>query len=165
MKLPFNPGNLKTQLAVGALVLLILFGFATKCHSAEPYIQFSAGSTIYRGPATVLDMAVINPAFAGDTALEVGITLIGESALYGDQPGQIAWRAQLVDGFGRFDVGLGAAYLRNTDVYNCGGMNFALSLAYQFRFLPITARLGHLSNAGTCRPNKGRDFLTLGWRF
>lgn len=165
MKLPFNPGKRGTQIAVSIVVVLLLAGLATTCR-ADSYIQFGAGSTIARGETSALDLSVVYPdGLPGDADLQVGMTLIGESTLYGiDMPPQIMWRAQIVEGFGRFDVGLGAAWVRNTDIYNCSGPSFVLSLGYRFKF-PVTAFVQHFSNAGSCRPNKGRDMAFLAWRF
>ena len=163
--IPFNPGNRKTQIGVALLVLAFVIALASFAR-ADSYVQFGAGSTILRGESSALDLAIVNPNGPGDSSLLFGATLIGESTLYGlDMPPQIAWRAQIIEGFGRFDVGLGVAWIRNTDIYNCAGPSFALSLGYRFKSLPITASALHFSNAGSCRPNKGRDMVTVAWRF
>jgi hypothetical protein len=162
---PFNPGKRNTQIGVAIIVVLFVAGLATTCRG-ESYVQFGVGSTILRGETSVIDLAVVNPNGPGDSSLLFGATLIGESTLYGlDMPPQIAWRAQIIEGFGRFDVGLGVAWMRNTDIYNCSGPSFALSLEYRFKALPITASALHFSNAGSCRPNKGRDMVTVSWAF
>lgn len=162
---PFNPGNRKTQIGVAIIVLLLIIGLATAAR-ADSYVQFGAGTTLARGETSALDLAVVYPDGPGDASYLIGVTLVGESTLYGiDMPPQIAWRAQLIEGFGRFDVGLGVAWLRNTDIYNCSGPSFALSLGYRFKVLPVNLSALHFSNAGSCRPNKGRDMLTVAWRF
>lgn len=162
---PFNPGKRNTQIAVAIVVVLFVAGLATTCRG-ESYVQFGAGTTIARGETSALDLAIVYPDGPADASLLVGATLIGESTLYGlDMPPQIMWRAQIIEGFGRFDVGLGAAWIRNTDIYNCSGPSFALSLGYRFKALPITVGANHFSNAGSCRPNKGRDFVAVSWRF
>ncbi len=167
MKLPFNPRNPKTQVMVGIVLALLLAGAATTCRSAEPVLQFGIGSAIIRGEAPVIDLAIVYPqAGPGDADYLFGVTLIGESELYGQaQRNQVAWRAGIVEGFGRFDVGIGLAVLQNADVYNSCRLQFALSLGYRPRRWPVSLGLQHLSNSGSCYPNKGRDALLVAWRF
>lgn len=165
--LPFNQGAPKVQLAVLILLLVLIAGFATRCRAEGSYMQIGAGSTIVRGEASVIDLAAVYPnAAPGDAALEVGTTFIGGSDFRGaDQRNNFALRAAIVDGFGRFDVGLGAAYLQNIDQYNGSNLNFCLLLAYRFERLPISIRLQHFSNGGTKSPNRGRDMVFVAWRF
>lgn len=161
MKLPFNPGDDKVQIIVGTLVALFLLASATQCHGAE--LQFGAGRTVYRGPASVMELSVVQPNFIKDASLVAGVTLVGESTFYNYHvDGQIAWHAQIVDGFGPFDIGIGGAYLKNTD-YNSAGMNFMLTVGYHLKRVGIS--LNHWSNAGTSKPNIGRDYLLLTYRF
>lgn len=165
MKLPFNPRNPKTQIMVGIVLALFLAGAATTCRG-EPLLQFGIGSTIIRGQAPVIDLAVVYPqAGPADSDYVAGLTLIGESDYRGPQRNQIAWRAGIVEGFGRFDVGIGAAILQNEDAFNSCRMQFVLSLGYRFLRWPVTAGVQHFSNAGTCFPNVGRDMATISWRF
>lgn len=166
MKLPFNPRNPKTQLLVAAVVLLLLAGLATMAR-ADPYAQSSAGSAIVRGEAAAIDLAIVYPeAGPGDSSYAVGVTLIGESTFQGaTQRNNFAWRAELVDGFGRFDVGIGVAVMQNEDAFNSCDLQFTLALGYRLRRWPVTVGLRHFSNSGTCSPNKGRDLLLVGWRF
>ena len=167
MKLPFNPRNPKTQLLVGIVLALFLAGAATTCRGAEPVLQFGIGSAVIRGEAPALDLALVYPeAGPGDADYVLGVTLIGDSELYGQpQRNQVAWRAGVVEGFGRFDVGLGVARLQNEDAFNSCRLQFALSLGYRFVHWPVVVGLQHFSNSGTCSPNKGRDLLMVGWRF
>lgn len=148
----------KMKLMIGAFVLLLLIALATRCHAQG--IAASAGTTIVRGESPVLTLAYEAP-LVNDTRWWVGATLIGESTLNDQfQRNQFAWHAGVVDGFGKFDIGLGVAYLQNTDTYNGSHTNFALRIGYRF-----TKRVGlevlHFSNAGTRSPNKGRDLLML----
>jgi hypothetical protein len=164
--LPFNPGKPKVQLAVSLVIVLLLLAFASRCH-ADSYAQFGAGSTVVRGESAIIDLALVYPdAGPRDAAIEVGATFIGTSEHEGaGQRNNFALRAAVVDGFKRFDVGLGVAYLQNTDIYNGSHVNFTLLLGYRFKRLPLTMRLQHFSNGGTQSPNKGRDMLFLAWRF
>lgn len=165
---PTNPKDRKSATLVMIVVALLIAGFATRCRAADdPYIQFGAGSTIMRGETTALDLSVVYPdAAPGDADYAVGITFVGQSSLYGEsQRPNFMWRAEIIDGFGRFDVGLGVVYIQNSDIYNSCGANFTLSLAYRLVKLPLTMVVRHFSNGGTCSPNKGRDMVFLAYRF
>lgn len=165
LKLPFNPRSPKTQLLVAIVLLLFLAGAATTCRGAEPVLQFGLGGTLMRGPAPVLDLAVVYPkAGPGDADYLLGVTLVGESEYRGaSQRNQVFWRAQIIEGFGKFDVGLGVAVKQNDDAYNSGGLQFALSVGY--RFGRVAAQELHFSNSGTRYPNAGRDLAIAAWRF
>lgn len=164
--------NPKTTFAVLALVALLVLGaIIPQCHGAEatdaPYVQISAGKTYIRGPADVLDLTFTQPASVLRNAFwQESLTVIGPSTYHGNSvPNNFAVRGLFVDGFGRFDVGLGVSWMQNYLPYNGGNINFALQLSYRFVVLPITLTVGHLSDAGSRLPNLGRDFVFLGWRF
>lgn len=164
--------NKPTTIAVLALVaLLILAAALAKCHAAEvldaPYVQFSGGATVIRGPTEVIDMTFTEPASVLRNAYwQQSLTVIGTSNFRGqDVPNNFAARALFVDGFGRFDVGLGLSWMQNPGPYNGGNVNFNLQLAYRFRLLPVTVTYTHMSDAGSRLPNLGRDIVLLGWRF
>jgi hypothetical protein len=164
MKLPWNPTDRKTSLIVGAIVLLLIAGLATKCR-AESFATFSLGAAPLRGQTSAADLSITYPqAGPGDSSYAVGVTFIGPSTLYGQyQKPNFAWRAELIDGFGKFDVGLGVAYMQNEDIYNSGHAQFTLALSYRFKY--VTVGIRHFSNGGTRTPNKGRDLAFIGWRF
>lgn len=165
MNLPFNPRSPKTQALVAIVLGLFLLGAATTCRGAEPELQFGIGSAWLRGPAPAIDMAVVYPkAGPGDADYVLGVTLVGESKYYArTQPNQIFWRAQIIEGFGKFDVGIGIAVKQNDDGYNTGPLQFALSIGY--RFGRVAAQELHFSNSGTRYPNAGRDLALVAWRF
>lgn len=164
--------NWKTTALVLLLVALLVIGLAIpQCHAEgvldAPYVQLSAGKTYIRGPAEVLDLTFTQPAPQLRHAYwQESLTVIGSST-YRNQPvpNNFIVRGLFVDGFGRFDVGLGLAWVDNYLPYNGQHVNFALQLAYRFKRLPITLTMAHVSDAGTQLPNLGRDMLTLGWRF
>lgn len=164
--LPFNQKNRKTQAGVLLVLILLVLGFATQSRAGD-FLQFGGGMTVVRGKAPALDVSLVYPeAGPKDAVVEIGATFIGASTH--DQKGQgnnFAFRAALVEGFGRFDVGLGAAYLQNADAYNGSNLNFQLLLGYRFKALPISLRISHFSNGGTRSPNLGRDMLLVLWRF
>lgn len=154
-----------SQIISFLFVVLLVAAWATKCHGAD--LQFGIGSTISRGETPVLDVAVTTRRGAPlDANWQFGLTLIGSST-YGEveQPNQAALSALLVDGFGPLEIGLGVAFLQNTDVYNGSHGNFALQIAYRFKRWPVTLTVRHWSNAGTVQPNLGRDFALVSWRF
>ena len=159
MKLPKAP----TFYAVLVFVLFLMAAYATQCRASE--LEVNGGATIVRGNAAVLKLDIIFPR-AGplDSDYRCGIALIGPSEYNGDQRQQAAAQCQMIDGFGKLDLGLGLVYLQNIDAYNGSHTNFSLSIGYRFteRF---SVTYQHWSNAGTTKSNKGRDFITLGWRF
>ena len=164
--------NPKTTVAVLALVALLVLGMAIpRCHGAEvtdaPYVQISGGSTVVRGPAPVLDLTFtekspqLRNAFFSES-----LTVIGTSTFRGQSvPNNFVLRGLFLDGFGRFDVGLGISWMQNPGPYNGSPFNANLQFDYRFRVLPITITYTHLSNAGSRLPNYGRDILLAGWRF
>lgn len=165
--------NPKVLLAVGALIVLLSIGLCIpQCHAAEqpldaPYVQLDVGSTVVRGQAPVLDLTFTEPASVLRHAFwQESLTIIGSSTLNGKAvPNNFALRGLFVDGFGRFDVGLGLAWIDNYLPYNGQHVNFALQLDYRFKVLPVTLTYAHMSDAGTQLPNLGRDIVMLGWRF
>jgi hypothetical protein len=66
-------------------------------------------------------------------------------------------------------IGLGAAYKNKTDSLDGSNWNFAEQLGWRFPKLASGHRLEftirHVSNAGLSKPNRGEDFLTLGYVF
>jgi hypothetical protein len=71
-------------------------------------------------------------------------------------------QCKVLDGFGKLDVGIGIVALQNRDAYNGSTANFSLELSYKLsERLSVVA--GHWSNAGTRKPNLGRDMLLLRW--
>lgn len=163
-KLPFNQGNRKTQILVVIVLALLLGAFATTARSAESYASFGAGSTVVRGEAPMIDLTITYPeAGPKDADYAIGVNFIGGSDFRGTQPNQFAWRAEVLDGYGPCDVGLGVAYLQNVDTYNGSHTNFTLSLGCRLGNWKATIR--HFSNGGTVAPNKGRDMLYVSYIF
>jgi len=150
---------------ISVFVLAAIAAFGSRCR-AEPIFQVEAGAAIIRGQAEVLGLTVLWPeAGPKDADFSLGLELIGSSR-YGarEQPNQVGLQVQMVDGFGRFDIGLGIVFLQNTDAYNGSRANFSLLAGYRFTDrLSLIVR--HWSNAGTTDHNLGRDRLLLTWRF
>lgn len=144
----------------------MMCAWATKCHAADSTLRVESGATYVRGEAPVLAVTITLPK-AGpiDTDYQFGIVLIGSSRYNGvDQGNQAALQFQLVDGFGKFEMGLGVAYLQVTDDYNGSHGNFSLQLAYRFTDRQAVI-IRHFSNLGTVSPNTGRDLYLYSWRF
>jgi Lipid A 3-O-deacylase (PagL) len=165
----------KVLIAVLGLVALLVLGFIipncsraaeTELPTFAPYVQLSGGTTIVRGPAPVLDLTFTEPATQLRGAYwQESLTVIGSSTYKNvDAPNNFALRGLFVDGFGRFDVGLGLSWMQNPYPYNGSNVNFALQLGWRFNDC-ITTTYGHMSNAGTKLPNLGRDLIFIGCRF
>lgn len=155
----------KTKALILVFVLIMIGAWATKCHG-ETTLNLDSGSTYLRGGAPVLGVTLGFPK-AGpiDTDYECGVIIIGNSNLEGKHEGnQVATRCMMVDGFKKFDIGLGVAYLWVVDDYNGSHVNFNLMMGYN-----ITPRMKvmvmHFSNLGTTQPNIGRDLLLGRYRF
>ena len=148
---------------VSLFLALFVASFAVQCRAAE--FQFEGGSTVVRGYAPAIAIVVTQPKIiVGQADLQYTLNLIGSSTFRGeDQPNQIVAGAQLVNGYGPIDLGLGLAVMQNEDAYNSGNVNFSLSLRYTFRSFSVVLR--HYSNAGSSFPNYGRDVLMASWRF
>lgn len=148
---------------IAVFVALFVAAAATRCHGSE--LNFGAGVTVARGVAPLIDVSLTARHGApGDAHWQGFLTLVGDSTYAGrEQPNQAALGGMLVDGFGPVEIGLGVAFLQNLDAYNGSHANFSLQLAYRWRNLAFAYR--HWSNAGTVRPNLGRDFAILSWGF
>lgn len=160
----------KVVIIIGIFVAAFAAGLIwNKAHSAPvdaPYVQLSGGSAVVRGYAPVLDLTFTEPAPQLHGAYwQESLTVIGSSTFNGQQaPNNFVARGLFVDGFGKFDIGLGLSWMQNPAPFNGSAVNFNLQLAYR---LPLGATLTytHLSNAGTKLPNYGRDIVLVGWRF
>lgn len=157
-------------IVITLFLLAILISFATTCRSEA--LSFEAGRAFIHGETPVMALAVkfTGPSHADagfveshllDTDYEFGLVLVGEN---GPNPNQIGAQAQIVDGFGKLDLGLGGVYLQNTDQWNGSHLNFSLMARYRFTD-HWSLNYRHWSNAGTKAPNIGRDMLLVGWRF
>lgn len=162
----------KTIIAVLFVVALLALGLIIpQCHAAEspldaPYVQLSGGAAVVRGVTPVIDLTFTEPAPQLRHAYwQESLTVIGQSVYHGQPvPNNFAVRGLFVDGFGRFDVGLGISWMQNPAPYNGSPINFNLQLAYRLGF-GATLTYTHMSNAGSRTPNLGRDLVLIGWRF
>lgn len=138
-------------------VLVFLWAAATKARAAD--YSFEGGVQYLRGPAAVVTTQVAVPG-PGDSEIETGLFLVGRTP---DHLGVMGGQVLLVDGFKKFDIGLGLAYM-NRDHEQLGSrLNFTLMLRYRFDRWYVSIR--HWSNAGTTEENTGLDVVTIGRRF
>lgn len=148
---------------VVAFVIAIVVFFAMPAR-ADQALYFEGGSAMLRGETPTLGFnvkcALCGPA---DTDYEYGFELIGESSHYRDNPNVIQLRAQIVDGWRNLELGLGFYYQSQPTEYVC---QFGFHLLARWRFTErIAVQWRHSSSSGSCKPNAGRDLLTLGWKF
>jgi len=156
-----NPKPVRWVLS--ALVLAILVSWATQCRSAELFVE--AGSTYARGETPVIILGYATELPGLEATAECSIGIIGSSVLYNTEIGNQAFgQCKLWDGFKKFDLGIGVAYLQNVDFYNGSHLNFSLGLRYRFTDR-LALEIGHFSNAGTQKPNLGRDMVLIQYKF
>lgn len=142
-------------------VVLAVGAWATKCRAD---VLMEVGAQYLRGPAAAV---LVSTDFAGpgDASIEAGLFLVGavdstERAHDGVMGGQVL----LVDGFGKFDLGLGLAYMNRQHEQLGSQLNFSLMVRYRLpRDWYVAVR--HWSNAGTTNNNTGLDIITIGKRF
>jgi hypothetical protein len=161
MRLFRNPWQ--AVVAIVIFVALFMFLLSKEARSEEIYVD--AGSTVVRGytPTIGLNLAWKEQG-PKNTDYELGFKLIGDSEFKGeDQSNQFVVHGMLVDGWKNAEMGVGFAYFNVESDYNC---QFTFSMLARYRFTQrIHAQWHHFSTAGSCKPNYGRDLLTLGWRF
>lgn len=161
MRLFRNPKSVVVLIVL--FILTFLFLLSREARAEEIY--FDAGSAVLRGYTPTVGL---NIAWRGagpvNTDYELGFKLIGDSEFKGEeQSNQFVVHGMLVDGWKKAEMGIGFGYFNVPSDYNCQ-FNFALLGRYRFTDR-IHAQWQHFSTAGSCRPNYGRDLLTLGWRF
>jgi len=151
----------RTVWPIFLFVGVLIFAFASRCR-AESELWLEAGASVVRNEAPILGFAINWPdAGPTDTDFNLGLHLIGASE---GMANQSALSLMIVDGFGRFDIGLGVCLLHHTDSRNGSRANFALSVAYRFGGKKNSVRARHCSNAGQTDVNRGLDMALVGRR-
>lgn len=148
--------------AVVTFVLIALFLYSKESRGSE--LEFEAGSAMVRGETPVVGLAINFP-LAGpvNTDYEVGFLLSATSTEREDNPNAFTLYGLLVDGWKKFEMGMGFAYTTVEWEYTCQ-TTFALMARYRFTDR-VAAQWRHFSSGGSCDPNAGRDFATVSWRF
>jgi len=162
MKDIFNlPKSIKWLVVLAVIAFLTFLSFSSR--GSELYLD--AGSAIVRGETPVLGLNIAwKNAGPVNTDYELGFKLIGQSDYKGKpQTNQFALHALLVDGYKNFEMGMGFAYFNVPSNYTCQE-NFSIMVRWRFTDR-IHLQGQHYSSAGSCKPNVGRDLVTLGWRF
>ena len=165
----------KVRLIIALFVLAFLGAAATTCRGMDvpaPFVapptfstRVESGSTYVRGmaPTLALTFASRRGTIGKDGNYEFGLALVGDSLDRGVYVGSnFGLHAAACDGYRKVDLCLGAVYLQNVDRYNGSHVNFNLGLRYWVT-PSIYLGLTHWSNAGTVKPNKGRDFIRIGY--
>ena len=156
-----NPKGVVYIIAAFVAALLLLFSVKAR---GEQTLAVEGGYAMLRGETPVLGLTWGCPGCGPvGTDWEAGVDLIGESSHYRDNPNSIQVRGQIVDGWKKAELGLGLFYQNSPGEYTC---NFGFHLLARYRFTDrLAVQWRHSSSAGSCRPNAGRDLLTVGWRF
>lgn len=149
------------------LILIFVLGFFTLrgCEAEASEGRVELGPT-YTGEFNGGFGLIYTERFKGKW--DIGIALLGEQKWDGittGNNGNVFGQRIVKSPKERFEMGIGAAYWINTD-RNLIGCHLGFTLSARWNItdrIPLTLR--HWSNAGTCRPNRGQDLLTIGWRF
>lgn len=156
------PHDKKVRYVLTAFVVLILLAAATQCRASS--FAFEGGVQYLRGPAASVAASVVTQG-PGDSSIESGLMLVGsvdtEDRMH---DGVMGAQVLYVDGFGRFDLGLGLAYMNRQHENLGSNLNFAMLVRYRFTERWFVA-VRHWSNAGTTPNNTGLDVINIGRRF
>ena len=160
MKIFNNPTK-----AVILILLVILMFLSYKAKATE--VEFGATySSEFNGGYALSLMERF-----GDN-IDVGITLVGEQK-YNDQIVEnngaiwlafIAKRPENWYAVFPSEVTIGAAHWVETNRFIGCQQGYTLGLKW-FVWRDASIGIRHFSNAGICKPNRGQDILTFGWRF
>lgn len=162
MNLFQNPNQQKKYIAIFLTIFVTLVALATCAKSAE--LDLGGGSTYMRGKTPYIEATIIWPKQIHNIDLYAGAMLVGNYDYQGENNNQIVLRAGIRPRVGRFTASLGVASIQAPDALNSGSINFNLGLSLAIT-KDLTLHIGHISNAGTHRPNVGRDLVGFTWTF
>lgn len=158
--------NPKTTVAIIILVILMFVAYkqaeATEIEGGLTYAsEFNGGYSL-----TVMERVL-------DNKIDLGVTLISEQDYAKENlklknngnvwASFIATKPENWTPLMPTEVSIGAAYWIETSRFIGCRLGYQLGIKYRFGDASIGVR--HWSNAGSCRPNRGQDLLTIGWRF
>lgn len=159
-KLFDNPKQVVYLIAL--FVALLLYFFSLESRGSE--LSVEGGSAYVRGETPYMGLNVRWPRQGpANTDWEAGFILSGQSSYHRDNPNAVTLYGMIVDGYGPFEIGLGFAYTNVDWEYTCRE-TFALKMGWRFSDR-LYAGVKHFSSAGSCKPNAGRDFIGVSWRF
>lgn len=169
MALLRNPKGTVITVLLFLAVFIGMWFLPASCAKAADF-EFAAGSTYIRGTTPAVAATVHWPKVVARRAdLYAGVMLIGDSTYRGEyQSNQAVFRVGMINYVGNFGMGIGAVLLQNEDIYNSGNLNYNLNITYKIKnwdHSELALRADHISNAGTSKPNLGRDMLFLTYRF
>jgi hypothetical protein len=161
MRLFRNPKGAVYAILAFVAILLLLFSVKSR---GEQTLEFEAGAAVLRGETPVIGLTIGCPECGPvNTSYEFGFDLVGDSHDYEDSPNSIGPRVMLVDGYKKFEAGLGFQWWNVATGYTC---QFTFALMARYRATDrVAVQWRHSSSAGSCRPNVGRDLVTVAWRF
>jgi hypothetical protein len=161
MRLFRNPKGAVYGILAFVAVLLLLFSVKSR---GEQTLELEAGAAVLRGETPVIGLTIGCPECGPvNTSYEFGFDLVGDSHDYEDSPNSIGPRVMLVDGYKKFEAGLGFQWWNVETGYTC---QFTFALMARYRATDrVAVQWRHSSSAGSCRPNVGRDLVTVAWRF
>jgi len=143
------------------------------------FIAYKAKATEIEGGATYA--SGFNDGYAlsliervGGDKFDLGVTLVGEQTYERENTivenngsiwfGYVAKKPERWWAVLPTEVTIGAAHWIETNRFI--GCQQGYMLALKWRFLEdASIGIRHWSNAGVCKPNRGQDLLTIGWRF
>lgn len=142
-----------------ALVLLL---FALPVY-AEQTLTMEAGAAVLRAEQPSLGLTIACPCGPSRTMLEYGVDYVGDWPRNDALQNVIQLRAQIVQGWKRFDAGIGLYWHNAETEHVC---SFGFHLMGRWRATErLFAQWRHSSSAGSCAPNNGLDLVTIGYRF
>ena len=161
MRLFRNSKGTVAAILVFVAALLVLFAVRAR---AEQTLAFEAGAAMLRGQTPAIGLTIGCPQCGPvGTSYEYGFDLVGDSHEYSESPNAIGPRVMIVDGWRRAELGLGFQWWNVETGYTC---QFTFALLARWRFSErVAAQWRHSSSAGSCRPNTGRDLLTVSYGF
>lgn len=159
-KLFDNPKPVIYAIVVFVVGLLLLFSCESR---AAQTLEFEAGSAMLRGETPTMGFTIAcKECGPVRTDYEFGFELIGQSSYYRSNPNVIQLHAQIVDGWKKFEMGLGFFGTNVAHEYTC---RFGFHMLARYRFTDrFAVQWRHSSSAGSCKPNAGRDILSVALR-
>lgn len=146
-------------------VLLLAF-----CHESKAEVSIEAGPVFMSGDYAKGGALILSERFYGK--YEVHLGYVSETFVQTCERPDCAFDnrenlfagVQRVAGWERFKLGIGVDYFQNQN--RALGCRFTAGLLLEWRLTDhVSARVRHNSNAGSCTPNLGLDYIGLAYGF